>query len=125
MPTNTKSRPWRSWYDKKRWLDKARMQLRTYPLCAFCLDRGKVVPAEVADHITPHRGNYQLFWFGRLQSLCASCHNKTKKNIEDHGYDTEIGEDGWPIDRKHPVYDGGGMGEEDDDNSSKKEGGLS
>lgn len=63
-----------------------------------------VTPVEVVDHVIPHRGDYKLFWFGELQSLCLNCHNNSKKQIESKGYVGDIGADGWPIDRKHPVY---------------------
>ena len=66
--------------------------------------KGMVVPAEVADHVVPHRGNEQLFWFGKLQSLCWSCHSSNKQLLERRGYYTDIGVDGWPTDNKHPVY---------------------
>src|SRR6266404_1730756 len=31
-------------------------QLRIEPLCRLCLEAGRVTPATVADHVTPHRG---------------------------------------------------------------------
>jgi hypothetical protein len=39
------------------------------------------------------------FWLGELQSLCTFHHNSTKKIIEQRGYDTAIGVDGWPLDQ--------------------------
>jgi hypothetical protein len=51
----------------------------------MCLTQGKVTAATVADHITPHKGDYELFWHGPLQSLCAFHHNKTKQRIERKG----------------------------------------
>jgi hypothetical protein len=44
------------------------------------------------------------FWRGKLQSLCSHCHESRKKRFEHRGYDNTIGEDGWPIDPRHPVY---------------------
>jgi 5-methylcytosine-specific restriction endonuclease McrA len=44
-------------------------------LCELCLEVGRVTPATVADHIEPHRGNYELFRLGKLRSLCVECHN--------------------------------------------------
>ncbi|WP_189426952.1 HNH endonuclease [Devosia pacifica] len=35
------------------------------------------------DHITPHRGDDQLFWDRtNWQALCAHCHNSTKQRQE-------------------------------------------
>jgi hypothetical protein len=69
----------------------------------MCLERKVVAPATVADHVTPHNGDHQLFYFGELQSLCAHCHNHRKKRLETHGYLLDIGTDGWPIDPRHPA----------------------
>jgi len=80
-----------------------RHQLRLYPLCQMCLDHGTIQAAEVVDHVVPHKGNYSLFWFGKLQSLCSHHHNIDKKQIEDRGYIKQIGIDGYPIDSNHPV----------------------
>jgi hypothetical protein len=68
---------------------------------------GKIVPAQIADHVTPHRGDAQLFWYGTLTSLCASCHSGTKQEQEKKGYSTDVGVDGWPVDEQHPVYRAG------------------
>lgn len=70
----------------------------------MCLEKGIVMAANVADHIEPHRGNYQLFFYGRLQSLCHAHHNSTKQQIETHGFATEIGLDGFPVDGNHPFH---------------------
>ena len=45
-----------------RWRRVSRLYLKKNPLCAECLKEGRVVPAEVVDHIVPHRGDYNLFW---------------------------------------------------------------
>lgn len=43
------------------------------------------MPAEITDHVIPHRGNSKLFWdVKNLQSLCFSCHNK-KTALEKQG----------------------------------------
>jgi 5-methylcytosine-specific restriction protein A len=104
----TTTRPWRHWYGKKRWLVTARNQLATHPLCAMCLSDGAVTAASVVDHVEPHHGDAQMFWNGKLQSLCAPCHNKRKANIEQRGYDTAVGVDGYPIDPNHPANNGAG-----------------
>jgi hypothetical protein len=79
-------------------------QLAAAPFCALCWQRGLITPACVADHVERHHGNPHKFWFGRLQSLCESCHNGFKSPLERRGYDDTIGIDGYPIDRRHPWY---------------------
>jgi 5-methylcytosine-specific restriction enzyme A len=91
-------------YGKERWRKIARAQLTKEPLCRACLAEGKVTPARVADHIEPWRGDVLRVWRSPLQSLCLSCHNGRKQFIERRGYSDAIGEDGWPLDPKHPVY---------------------
>ena len=90
-------------YDSRRWRKLARQQLRDHPLCNICLQSGQVVPATIADHIKPHEGDPTAFWLGKLQSLCLHCHNGFKQQIDNRGYATDIGIDGWPIDPNHPT----------------------
>jgi hypothetical protein len=102
MGDDTPERFWVAWYKLARWLRRRRLQLQLHPLCRMCEAKGLIVAASVADHATPHKGDYQLFWFGELQSLCASCHSGSKQTLESRGYDTAIGLDGWPVDPNHP-----------------------
>jgi 5-methylcytosine-specific restriction enzyme A len=99
-----KRSPWDHWYGLGRWRRRQRAQLLRFPLCAMCLDRGRVVPATIAHHVTPHRGDWNKFILGDLQSLCKPCHDSPVRIIEARGYSTAVGEDGWPIDPKHPCY---------------------
>jgi 5-methylcytosine-specific restriction protein A len=95
------------WYDRRRWRRRARAQLVREPCCSMCMRKhGLVVPATVADHVVPHRGNWNEFWLGKLQSLCASCHSKYKQQDEIRGYAIDIGIDGYPLDPNHPGYHG-------------------
>jgi 5-methylcytosine-specific restriction enzyme A len=95
------SLPWRSWYRLQRWRKRARHQLMVEPLCAQCLKANRVTAATIADHHPPHRGDWNAFRLGPLQSLCADCHSK--KWAEDfHGYSSAIGDDGFSVDPRHP-----------------------
>jgi 5-methylcytosine-specific restriction protein A len=58
----------------------------------------------VCDHVAPHKGDWNAFWLSPLQSLCKHCHDSRKRTVEIRGYATDIGEDGWPTDPKHPAY---------------------
>jgi len=89
-------------HDKAAWRRRARRQLQCEPLCATCLSEGKIVAARIADHVEPHHDVPIKFWSGRLQSLCAHCHESRK--AFQRGYDNAIGPDGMPIDPRHPVY---------------------
>jgi len=94
----------RDWYGLGRWKARARMQMQMHPLCKHCLDEGHVVPAVIADHIEPHRGDWNKFWLGALQSLCRHCHESGKKYQEARGFRSDIGADGWPTYPQHPTY---------------------
>lgn len=72
-------------YDS-RWR-KARIGfLMKHPLCVECERKGRIVPATVVDHITPHKGDKQLFWDkANWQTLCKTCHDR-KTATEDGGF---------------------------------------
>ena len=84
-------------YNTAAWQKKRARLLRDQPLCVFCKSKGKIVPATVADHVEPHRGDYNKFWNGALQGLCKYCHDSTKARIEAGTLKPEIGVDGWPV----------------------------
>jgi len=94
----------RDWYGLGRWKIKQRAQIRAQPLCQFCIEKGLVVRAVIADHVEPVRGDWNSFWTGKLQSLCRSCHESDKKYQDHRGFRRDIGEDGFPMDPEHPVY---------------------
>ena len=51
-----------------------------------CLQQGRYEKATVVDHITPHKGNQQLFWDrNNWQPLCKQCHDR-KTATEDGGF---------------------------------------
>jgi 5-methylcytosine-specific restriction enzyme A len=85
-----------------RWKRLRKLQLAQEPLCKFCLERGSVTAATVADHVEPHKGNWTKFVTGKLQSLCYQCHNSTKQLIELHGHHSGVDRAGLPIDSNHP-----------------------
>ena len=97
---------YRHWYWRKPWLTRSRAHLAREPLCCMCLEQGLRKPAVVADHIVPHRGDYELFRSGALQSLCASHHSKAKQQEERRGFSSAIGSDGYPLDPQHPANGG-------------------
>lgn len=61
----------------RRWEKESKVFLRANPLCAECERQGRYTPAQVVDHIIPHRGNQRLFWDkANWQPLCKHCHDQ-------------------------------------------------
>ena len=99
-------RAWQHFYDSAFWIRRRALQLKQHPLCKMCAERGVVTVATVADHIDPHKGDWNKFCLGELQSLCSTCHNSAKRYVELRGYSIEVDDDGWPIDPRHPANRG-------------------
>ncbi|ADU30991.1 HNH endonuclease signature motif containing protein [Evansella cellulosilytica] len=71
-----------------RWQKASRSFLKRNPLCVCEECKKKIVPlpANVVDHITPHKGNMKLFWDkNNWQSMNKRCHDK-KTAKEDGGF---------------------------------------
>ena len=80
------SEAWHWMYRTRLWRDVLRPgQLLREPFCRECAARGLRVRAEVVDHVTPHRGRWELFADpGNLQSLCKICHDaKTMRELNE------------------------------------------
>ena len=100
------AKQYRRWYGLKRWKDRRKEQLIASPLCQMCERQGLTTAATVADHIEPHRGDEDLFWFGELQSLCKQHHDSAKQFEENRGYGGEVDLAGYPLDPRHPSVTG-------------------
>jgi 5-methylcytosine-specific restriction protein A len=94
---------WHHFYTSAVWQKRRYLQLLHEPLCRHCRERGRAAAARVADHIDPHRGDWNKFRLGALQSLCIECHNRGKRVLELRGYGLDVGDDGWPLDPGHPA----------------------
>jgi hypothetical protein len=99
--------PPRQWYGLSEHRLRAKHQLKTEPMCRLCAVEGRIVPAEVADHIEPvidRHGvaSYERFRTGPLQSLCRAHHDSTKRKAERVGFSGSVDINGWPIDPAHP-----------------------
>lgn len=101
---SAKAKQYRSWYKTAAWQNMRTHQLAIEPLCCMCESEGRIVAATIVDHVTPHYGDSNMFFTGKLQSLCAFHHDSKKQSIERRGYDSNIGADGWPTDPKHPTF---------------------
>ena len=95
---------WLPFYKHRRWQRLRKLQLAHEPLCRMCAEDGIATVATVVDHVVPHEGDWNLFVTGKLQSLCDLHHNRAKRYEDLHGHSPQIGYDGWPIDRRHPVF---------------------
>lgn len=71
-----------NWYADRRWRKRRADHLAKEPLCRYCAEEGKVTPADVVDHIIPHRGDRKAFYYGAVQSLCHTCHSSRKQREE-------------------------------------------
>ena len=88
-------------YRTARWQAVRQRVLADSPLCTYCSSAGRTVPASVVDHVTPHRGNVDLFWSGPFQSLCKVCHDGAKQREDNKGRAIGVTPDGTPLDRSH------------------------
>ena len=97
-------RPYKYLYNAK-W-NRMSEAFRHGKLCRYCLQVGKVKPAEVTDHIVPHEGDVELFWNqSNWQPLCKVCHDSVKAREESRGYAVGCGDDGMPVDKNHPWHE--------------------
>jgi 5-methylcytosine-specific restriction protein A len=86
QPILSSEKKYHHMYNNTRWKQARLSYLKANPLCVMCKDEGQLTPAQVVDHITPHKGDYKLFWDVRnWQSLCCSHHNE-KTAREDGAY---------------------------------------
>lgn len=91
------------WYKTTFWRDLRLVHLGREPLCRRCKEEGRLTEATVVHHVRPHKGDWNLFRDGsNLASSCKRCHDSIEQSIEARGFDRTVGEDGWPVDVKHP-----------------------
>jgi 5-methylcytosine-specific restriction protein A len=71
-----------------RWRKYRAWYLKQYPFCVCdeCKKKELPLPANVVDHIIPHKGDYHLFWDpGNHQPMNDRCHGR-KTVREDGGF---------------------------------------
>jgi 5-methylcytosine-specific restriction enzyme A len=88
-------------YSTASWRALRWAQLSKEPLCRMCQSQGRLTPATVADHVVPHRGDWDAFVGGELQSLCKTCHDGAKQSLEKGGRLRGCDAEGWPLDPSH------------------------
>jgi len=62
--------------------------LRDEPLCQRCKANGFIVEATVANHVEPHRGDWDKFINGPLESTCKPCHDSVIQSEERANHET-------------------------------------
>jgi len=62
-------------YNSRAWRKLSLAYRKEHPLCERCYRKGKIIPADVVDHIIPIRQGHDPFDVNNLQSLCHKCHN--------------------------------------------------
>ena len=69
------------------------------------LTSGRSEPrSAIVHHKQPHKGDLTLFYdTDNLEAVCWSCLSGAIQSAEALGYDTQVGDDGWAIDPKHPM----------------------
>lgn len=75
-----------------RWRKYREIYLKLHPLCACddCKKKGLPLPADVVDHIRPHRGSKKLFWDPKNhQAMNSRCHSR-KTAREDGGFGNKV-----------------------------------
>lgn len=91
---------WHHLYVSTTWKKLRVWHLTRNPLCVMCLKEDRLTPANVVDHVKPHRGDMALFRDPlNLQSLCEPHHNRDKQRGEAAELLAvpAVDEDGYPI----------------------------
>jgi len=62
--------------------------LRIHPICECkdCKKSGRIIAAEVVDHVIPHKGSYELFWDPNNHQAMSKRHHDRKTALEDGGF---------------------------------------
>lgn len=92
---------WQHLYKTARWQSLRRWKLQNNPLCEISLALGEIVPAEVVDHIAPHKGDEGRFFDAHnLMSVSKKVHDTVCQQMECGTWGPPTGVDGWPIENE-------------------------
>jgi 5-methylcytosine-specific restriction endonuclease McrA len=101
---------WQYLYTSAAWLRMREAQLaKDKGLCQPCRRMGKLVPANIVHHIEPHHGDEEKFYAGKLETVCADCHNGVLQKTESRKLSYSLAIDpatGFPLDPNHPANRG-------------------
>ncbi len=88
-------------YDTSAWKRLRKLVLTAEPLCRMCAETGKATLATVVDHVEPVSAGGAAIDPDNLQSLCKSCHDGAKTEIENTGRIRGCDVHGVPLDPNH------------------------
>ncbi len=72
-----KNRPERDkLYYSRQWKQISMLYRKQHPLCEECERNGRIVKADLVDHIVAVNNSGSMWSWDNLQSLCMNCHNK-------------------------------------------------
>jgi 5-methylcytosine-specific restriction enzyme A len=101
------SNQYKAFIRSSRWQRLRAAHLHAHPWCARCLAKGKHTVADEVHHKLPCKNDPVLQTDpGNLEAICRECHAPLK-GAHDRGYSREIGDDGYPVDPRHPAATGG------------------
>ena len=76
----------KKWQNSKRYITARKIFKSEMIFCRKCSTVKRPVIGNILDHITPHKGDYRLFWDQtNWQLLCKRCHD-VKTATEDGGF---------------------------------------
>ena len=103
MRRSEEAKAWRHLYRTRAWKALRANQLNLKPLCEWCANQNRIVPATICDHVIPHKGDEARFYDAdNLASLCKP-HHDSAAQVKDHqGYTGACDATGWPTDPRHP-----------------------
>jgi 5-methylcytosine-specific restriction enzyme A len=91
-------------YRRAAWRRLRKRVLQQQPFCQKCFERGDLTPAQALHHvISVEKDPTRAFDVTNLMPLCTSCHSCTEQELT-RGYSLEFGVDGFPVDKRHPVW---------------------
>jgi len=105
--TKPSRQDYKNLYKTKQWRSLRKYQLMKQPWCQCPHHHGLKIPANIVDHIKPHKGNRSLFFDStNLQSLTKQCHDKQKQSEErgGRGFDMGCNENGEPLNKDSEWY---------------------
>lgn len=78
-----------SLYHTSRWTREAKAYKELHPLCAHCLNAGRVQATDVVDHIIPYPHCHDFWDQHNWQALCHKC-NIVKGNKDKIKYNNNV-----------------------------------
>jgi 5-methylcytosine-specific restriction enzyme A len=95
-------------YNTAQWQKVRRLKFQQNRLCEMCLKQGRIEIAVAVDHIISIASGGDAFPpLDMLMSLCASCHNRKTRVVEQQGKELTVkgcDVNGMPLDPTHPWF---------------------